>query len=395
MKIALIHFYLATASGDPRMVLSIAQTLRKQGHRVKVYCAESDSRFLPELRKGLDTQVVPPRAPLRSVIGASRLFARIIERFHRNLLYADTARRIEEVLEPDFDFVLCENDYSYQVGTSYKKRNPKARVIWIMNNPPFYHSHKNNIVVDALSRAVAWWEGRTARRFASGIDWAVVFDKANQEASRAVGISAKLIGNPLDFDYFYSPIRSWPPTGPVKILAVGVLSPLRRFEDVVSAVKILRGMGYDVCALIVCKDYWADRLYRSKFEVFIKDSGVQEFIDARFEGVSEEFMKLALRESHISLVPNNAKVWVATACEAMAAGMPLVISRATSMIDVLRDGEDALFFDPLRPEQIAEKVRLLIENPDFYARIASSGQTFVKDNLNLESFTKNILQSPK
>lgn len=395
MKIALIHFYLATASGDPRMVLSIAQTLRKQGHRVKVYCAESDSRFLPKLREGLDIGVVPPRAPLRSVLGASGIAARIIERFRRNRLYTDTAKRIEQALDQDFDFVLCENDYSYQIGVLYKKRNPKARVVWIMNNPPFYHSRKNNIIVDVLSRAVAWWEARTAQCFASGIDWAVVFDKANQEASRAVGISTKLIGNPLDFDYFYSPIKSWPPKGPVKILAVGVLSPLRRFEDVVSAVKILRSMRYDVCTLIICKDYWADRSYRSKFEVFIKDSGVQEFIDVRFEGVSEEFMKLALRESHISLVPNNAKVWIATACEAMAAGMPLVISRATSMTGVLREDKDALFFDPLHPEQIAEKIRLLIESPDLYARIARSGQTFVKDNLNLESFTKNILQSPK
>lgn len=394
MKIAIIHFYLATASGDPRMALSIAQELQKEGHTVKVYCAESDSRFLPDLRKGLDIEVVPPRAPLASVLGASGMFARVGERLRRRRLYADTARRIEAALEPDFDFVLCENDYSYQVGITYKKRNPRARVVWIMNNPPFYHSRKNHILIDTLSRGSAWLEARTAKKFASGIDWAVVYDKKDQDASLAVGIYAKLVGNPLDFNYFYYPVRLWPTSGPVRILAVGVLSPFRRFEDVISAVKILRGQKYDVRALIICKDYWADKSYYSHFTTFIKSSGVGEYIDVRFEGVSEEFMLQALRESHLSLVPNNAKVWVATACEAMAAGMPLVISRATAMTGVLRDGEDALFFDPLRVDQITEKIKLLIEKPDLYARIARNGQAFVKNNLDFKSFVKAMLQPP-
>jgi len=153
----------------------------------------------------------------------------------------------------------------------------------------------------------------------------------------------------------------------------------------------LRKEGYNVRALIICKDYWADKTYRQSFEAFIVKSGAADRIDARFDGVSEEVMLSSIRESHVSVVPQSAKVWIATACEAMAAGLPLVVSRATSMVDVLQDGENALFVDPLRPDRIADTIKSLIDDPARYMSIASAGQRYVKENLSFEAFVKEAM----
>jgi len=395
MKIAFLHLYLATASGDPRMVLSIAKECKAQGHSVKIYCAEFDPAFLPDLHRGMEIIVVPPPRPLASVRGASGLWGKISERIRRNRLYAAAAHRIGEKLDPDFDFVFAENDPTYMAAASYKQAHPKAKAVWIMNNPPFYHSHKNNFLIDLASRAIGFYEGLRAKRFAKWIDWAVVYDKKHKEDAESLGYKVTLIGNPLDFDYFYSPVKTVDRMGIIRLLAVGVLSPFRRFEDVVAATALLRKEGYDVRSVIVCKDYWADKAYRRSFEQCIKASGAADAIDARFGGVEEKEMMQLLHESHISVAPNNAHVWIATSCEAMAAGMPALISRATAMTDVLVGGREALFFDALHPEQIAHQIERLVDDPAFFAGIAAAGQRYVKDNLDFGSFVVRILTPPR
>ncbi len=391
MKLAFLHLYLATASGDPRMVLSLAKECKAQGHKVKVYCSEFDSAFLPDLHRGLEIIVVPPPRPLGTVRGASGIFGKILERVRRNRLYADAARRIGEKLDPDFDFVFAENDPTYIAAAEYKRTHPMARAVWIMNNPPFYHSHKNNFFVNLASKAHTWREGARMRRFAKWIDWAVVFAKKYKKEAEALGYKVKLIGNPLDFDYFYAPVKRLVPGKPMQILAVGVLSPYRRFEDLVAATALLRKDGYDVRTVIVCKDYYGDKSYRKSFEECIKASGASGYIDARFEGVEEAEMMRLLRESHVSVAPQSAYVWMATSCEAMAAGMPAIISRATVMPDVLTDGLNALFVDPKRPGEIADKVKKLLDSPELYEKIATAGQRYVKENLNFGEFVKEIM----
>ena len=376
------------------MILSIGKELRAQGHEVKIYCSEFNPKHLKDLHNGLDIEVVPPPAPLKSVLGASGLTSKIFERVRRARLYTEAARRITARLPEGFDFVLCENDYTYKAGAFYKKSNPRAKIIWIMNNPPFYHSRKNNFLVNTASLATAFWEARTAKKYAPLIDWAIVYDKKNKADAEALGYTVKLIGNPLDFDYFYAPVKTIRTGEPIRLFAVGALSPQRRFEDVITATAILRNDGIDARALIICNDYWADKKYREDFLAHIKNSGAEKYIDVRLGGVKEEVMLHALRESHVSVVPNSAKVWIATACEAMAAGLPLVLTRTTSLADVLIDGENALFFDPKRPEQIAEKIKLLVWHPETYARIAAAGQRYVKENLNFSEFVREILNPP-
>lgn len=392
MKLAFLHLYLATASGDPRMVLSLAKECKKQGHAVKVYCSEFDPAFLPDLHRGLEIIVVPPPRPLGTVRGASGFFGKVMERIRRNRLYFEAARRIGEKLDPDFDFVFAENDPTYIAAVEYKQAHPKARAVWLMNNPPFYHSHKNNFFVNLASKVQTWRESIEMRRFAKWIDWAVVFAKKYKEQAERLGYKVKLIGNPLDFDYFYAPVKRVVKGEPVKILAVGVLSPYRRFEDLVAAMVTLRKDGYDVRSVIVCKDYYADKSYRKSFEECIRVSGISQYIDARFEGVDEAEMMRLLRESHVSVAPQSAYVWIATSCEAMAAGMPALISRSTVMSDVLKDHENVLFFRPERPSEIADGVRELLDKPELYQKIAVAGQRYVKANLNFGEFVKEIMR---
>ncbi len=77
----------------------------------------------------------------------------------------------------------------------------------------------------------------------------------------------------------------------------------------------------------------------------------------------------------------------------MAAGLPVILCRTTTSTEVLEDGKIALFVNPISPEQIAEKVKHLVDNPADYFRIASAGQKFVKENMSWEKFAEETLRA--
>lgn len=398
MKVALVHLDLTTESGDPRMVLSIAKALRELGHSITVYTAEfNPERCFPALHLDLKVVVVPPRAPFSSVRGAEGLFGRIRERARRNALYTDTARKIFKSLDQDFDYIIFENDYSYKIGILYRGINSKTRLVWIINNVPFFHSKKESFLLNLASAYGAYLEKISAKKHAPGIDWIVVYDEIAKALAAQIGPPVKIMRTPVDFKRFYAPPKQYvkSKTDTIQLISIGALSPQRRFEDTISVVSILRQKGYNAKALIISKDYWANKKYRSQFLNFVKESGVEEHLDIRLEGATDDEFLRAYRESDVFVFPNNVKIWGVGAFEAMAAGLPTVVSRVSDVANPLEDRKSALIVDPERPDQIAEAVISLIENPELYHEIAAGGQKVVRDQFTLENYAKAILVPPK
>jgi len=396
MKIALIHFNLTTESGDTKIILSVANELKKMGHAIVVYCAEFDSQAcFPRLNKGLDIRVVPPEIALASTRGAAGTIAKIMERVSRTRIYNDLIRKMSAVIEKDFDYIVCENDYSYKIGLFYKKIRPGTKIIWVMHNPPFFHSAKKNILADLLSRCVAWYEKRLARKYGRGVDWIVAYDAPTERYAAEVGRPTKILRLPTDVAYFHVPVKTRTVSEKgVLLLGVGALNPHRRFEDIISAVGLLRERDWDARATIICKDFYGNKEYRSEFGAFLERSGVAEHIDARFAGASEEEYLTAMRLGDVFIFPTDVKIWAVGACEAASAGLPLIISKATAMAEVFHDGVDALFVDVLQPRQIADKVELLLRDREFAVRVALAGQKFVESEMSLDAYAREILKAP-
>lgn len=395
MKIALIHLNLATESGDPRMVFLMAQEFRKAGHTVVIYCAEFDAQAsFPRLNHGLDVRVIAPAAPLSSVRGAIGIAAKLKERVKQIRLSNDWVKRVEGVIEKDFDYLVCENDYSYKLGRFYKKIRPEVQVVWIMNNPPFFHSRKDTLPAELFSRGIAFFEKMSARRYASGIDRIIVYSEELKKIAGAVGRPVRIIYNPVDLDRFFAHVKQGIGAGkPIRLLGVGALSPQRRFEDILSAGAILRKRGYDARVTLICKDYWGNGRYRNEFESFAKTLGAGDFADIHFEGANEEDYLAAMRNNDIFVLPNNIRIWGVGAFEAMAAGLPLIVSRVTAVAEILLDGVNALLVDALQPEQIADQVEKLAKDPKFYFAVASAGQKLVTTEMAPENFAREILKS--
>ena len=74
--------------------------------------------------------------------------------------------------------------------------------------------------------------------------------------------------------------------------------------------------------------------------------------------------------------------------EAMALGTPCIVSNIQGHLDQL--GENALFFDPLNPISLADKIISLLDNPSIRTNLSNKGKDFTKE-LTHHNYLKELI----
>jgi len=270
--------------------------------------------------------------------------------------------------------------------------NSQAVTVWIMNNAPFYYVRRNSFFVDLVGRLKVFLEKQRAKKYLSGIDLVVVHDLEREKMIREFGKPVTLLRIPVDFKSFYQPAKRISlRKGQAVLLGIGSLSPNRKFEDIIVAGGLLLKKGYDTKVVLVCKDFWKDDSYKQRLFEVTRRSGMSERVIFHFEGVVEKELREIQRQATIFVFPNHINIWSMASFEAMAAGLPLVVSRATSLAEVLRDREHALFFGAGDTAELALRIQELIKSPQLYHRIAGNGQKFVKEHLNWDRYGDELM----
>lgn len=388
MKIAVTHLNLSVESGDPRMMYLLAGNIQKTGHDVTVYTAEYDPACFPDLRQDLKIKEI--KSPIGQLSFNSSVIQKVFERWMRERLNTQAVRNIAAAMDKDFDIVVMENDQTYKLCKFYRAINPRAKFIWVMNNAPFRHTKKDNILTNILSWAAGMIERVRVRSYLPFVDKIVVHDEEQRELCREIGADAELISIPVNFEKFYRPVLY--PSGKTPVLlGVGSLSRARSYEDILNVGLILRKKGIDCRVILVCKDFWKNEALKQELLSIAKQDNGGSWVDFYFDGVNDKELFDLQAKAFAFVFPNRIKIWGMAAMEAMAAGLPVIVSNITSVAEVMKDNENALFVRPAHPEEIAEKVSLLIENPQKYESIARAGQDFVKKNLNWDAYVGRFL----
>ncbi len=76
--------------------------------------------------------------------------------------------------------------------------------------------------------------------------------------------------------------------------------------------------------------------------------------------------------------------------EAMAAGLPIIATNVGGIPDFLKDGETGLFASVDDPQDVAEKIKLLIEDNNLRGHIAKQGQELVKREYSWDTIAERM-----
>ncbi len=400
MKIGLVTFGVTGRGGTQRQFLSLAKELKRVGHDVAIYTLD----FIPEqsydeLLDGLRVVVAENLREdplyLHSKPAVMGLLGKTVAKLRRKSFTAEASRRLAEKIDTDTEVVNTHDADSYKVGYFFKKINPAAKIVWTMNDPPISYLPKNNFLEEVLRRIFNFFDLTYEKRFIKAVDRIVVLDERNRKmAENFYQRPADIARSGLEFEKFYAPVKQRNfRDRPAKLLGLAtLLSPHRRFEDIIRATDILRKKRRSISVTLLNRGS-SMSAQALELKALIKSLDLEEIIDFIFTeaGISDVELKRAYAEHDIFIFPNHMQTWGLSVFEAMAAGLAVVVSRTSGASDVLVDGKTAFLVDPLRPDQIADKVEILIDSPGLYKTIAENGQKFVKENISWEKYASSML----
>ncbi len=112
----------------------------------------------------------------------------------------------------------------------------------------------------------------------------------------------------------------------------------------------------------------------------------------RFAGQVNDPVKI-MSEIDILVHPADSESFGRIAVEAMAAGLPVVGVRGGGIAEIVVDCETGLLAAPDNADDIADKIRLLLDCPGLRAKFGAAGRTRSEANYSIEACARGVLRA--
>ena len=216
----------------------------------------------------------------------------------------------------------------------------------------------------SLYRFLFWWAHRKSKKIIVPTKW--VYDDLAQYQPFTRGKLVQTYESsepPLD-------VPAKQPIGIDKpfIFHVGSPFPHKNIDQLIKAFEILHVSQPEL--LLVLPGKIKDQ-FKADLDAWIEASPAKaNIIVPGF--ISDEELKWMYQNAECYVLPSLSEGFGLPGLEAMAHGCPLASSNATCLPEVYQDA--ALYFDPHDPNDIAEKVRAIIDQPDLAKDLVAKGR---------------------
>lgn len=164
--------------------------------------------------------------------------------------------------------------------------------------------------------------------------------------------------------------------GPVVVLVANMAHPVKRQEDLLEAVRLLKPSVPGLSALFV-----GDGPRRRGLEDRARMLGLQG--TAHFVGLRRDVPAILARAT-VGVLCSSAEGLSNAIVEGMAARLPMVVTRVGGNVELVEAGVSGLWVDPGEPASLAKAIGDLLETPGRRKQMGEAGRCFVERELSLE-----------
>jgi phosphatidylinositol alpha-1,6-mannosyltransferase len=206
-------------------------------------------------------------------------------------------------------------------------------------------------------------------------------------------VSPRFIPNGVDLAFFQR-LAAIPDDGPLQVICVARLIERKGQDQLIEAVKRLADEGYDVILNFV-----GTGDAHQQYEDLARRLGVQDRI--RFAGyVPRETINSHYSKAHVFALPSYNEGMSLAALEAMAASLPLIVTRTGGTEELVEEGINGFVFDWANSDQLTHYLRLFAKDRSLArqmgiasrARAVSFSWDIIADNF-MELFKKILPKS--
>ncbi len=163
---------------------------------------------------------------------------------------------------------------------------------------------------------------------------------------------------------------------------IGRMTGVKRTDDVLLAVRLLREHGVDAVLCMVGDGPDRDALERRAHELGIVR-------DSLFLGYQDEVAPYYAAFDALILPSANEGTPV-SAIEALAGGRPVVATRVGGVPDVVRDGVDGFLVEPGDVDAMADRLARLASDPKLRHRMGEAGRASVHERYSVERLLDDV-----
>jgi len=398
MKIAVIIPQNKFFGGGPRLAIESAKEFSNQGHKPVIYTFQhgEDAYGYKKLLGNIPVITLDPSFPKKP----KPLFGRPVRGFSELSQYFfdhKRTRALAEKISKDTEAILAHSNRSaYLVGYYFKRKVRNIPLVFQMNDVHLLAISKCrgksrcSFAQSILYKVIDFFDSFLYFRHVDSIS--VLSEIIRKEALEYLGRNARVIRSGVNAEHFpYKERHSAPRSA--KLLCHAQFFRHRRYEDAINALKILRDNGYD-CTLTISGDsetYAAYRSYRDELKSQAAHLNIAEYVSFPGKLPDEKIVEL-FHESDIFICPHHQQSWGLVVFEAIASGLPAIVSKETGAHEVLTDSTNSILIPAREPRSIYEAVKKLIDNPDIYQTISRSGVNFVRHEMTWRRYADDIIK---
>lgn len=392
MRIAVLVYDLSGIGGIAKHMFMLCHEYAALGHDVEVWSViYNPENCYADLTSGFKVH------GLRS--GSLRLDAPSYSLPGRRLLaylwklkgfYQDQAR-LANAIPGGYDVLHPHGNIISWSAAAYKRRHGTP-VVWLCNDfwplggsANGHAGSKRGEIKMAISKGTSYPFARYDRKAVRAIDRITVMSEQVQAQMAAYyGITPIIVRTGVESERFAvgnrQRIRSLYQVedDTQVLLTVGILMPRRRIEDGIRAVRQLVDAGRKVMYLIVGRTSH-DPAYTAFIQNEIAALDLASQVKLVGEVPDNDLVDYFHAGDAFLWTSDASQSWGRAATEAMASGIPPIVSQANGLAEVLEDGRTALLVPSESPEAIARAVTRFMDTPGLAKQIGQAAQQLIRD----------------
>lgn len=293
------------------------------------------------------------------------------DRIHRGV------RSALETIQPD---VVATNSYSFpdaREALEWGRRNRRSVVVMTDSRRDDARRHR--------------WREWVKRRLLRGFDAGLAAGIPQEAYLRELGLPSESIWtgyDVVDNAYFSAGRPTDEFTGGRSgeyFLSVGRMKALKNFDGLLRAYERYRSRTDDPWPLVLV----GDGPERERLEALARKIAPE---DVRFAGFQPPDRLRDYYAGAGALVhPAKKDTWGLVVNEAMAAGLPVLVSRAAGCVhDLVETGENGFTFDPTDPDRLADLMRRLDRSSDEERRAMGRASREIVADWDLDRFSRGL-----
>jgi len=128
-----------------------------------------------------------------------------------------------------------------------------------------------------------------------------------------------------------------------------------------------------------------------QYKIIARDLGIEK--NVKFPGsIKHDELPKYYSEADLFVFPSRRESFGLVLAEAMAAGLPVVSTKAGAIPEVVKDGDTGILAPPNNPQKLADAVNSLLDNPERMRRMGMKGKERVKKYFTWNKVAERVLR---